>query len=46
MDNLLKIKTDFEEVAKGIAEKEKMYIENAKKSGTTKDKPKGRGGDM
>jgi len=43
MDNLVKIKNDFDEVTKAIAEKSKMYIENAKKSGTSKDKPKSRG---
>ncbi len=30
----MKIKNEFEEVGKNIAEKQKMYIENARKSGT------------
>ena len=44
MDNLVKIKNGFDEATKLIAEKSKMYIESAKKSGTSKDKPKSRGG--
>ena len=42
MDNYMKIKTDFEEAGKAIAEKQKMYIENARKSGSTMVKAKGR----
>jgi len=30
----MKIKNEFDEVGKGIAEKQKMYIDNAKKSGS------------
>ena len=44
MDNYMKIKNDFDEVGKNIAEKQKMYIENAKKAGTA-GKPKARKGD-
>jgi hypothetical protein len=36
MENFMKIKTDFDESGAAIIEKQKMYIENAKKSGTNK----------
>ena len=42
----MKIKTEFDETGKAIAEKQKMYIENAKKNasaGTGKGKPKFKG---
>ena len=35
-ENFLKIKTEFDEIGAAIIEKQKMYIENAKKAGSQK----------
>ena len=36
MDNFTKIKNDFDTSAKAIAEKEKMYMDNARRAGPRK----------
>ena len=45
MENYMKVKADFDVIAKAISEKQKMYIENAKKAGTASTgKGKAKGG--
>lgn len=39
-ENLLKVKAEFDEAGAALVEKQKMYIENAKKGGTIGGKKK------